>query len=363
MHVQENVVVYAPNVYSKTITKHKKINSTILVSNKLNLIYWNTICEMHKLKNYFIVSTNTLKNYDHKQNYDVILLTSALFNQFLSHKMHNTYAWRRVIIDKPQTINGMDDWKDIIYKSMWFISKSPCDFYLKYRLKKRRNWVTQLLHQSDSKTYFGMQKFQELINFLSNTNIYSNDTNQIKILNETHPCNMNSNCSHKLHTKKMLDSFPKSIFQFDNKLTTSFRQYLDEKKELNLDTVICSICRNKPEYPVLEEQCGNIFCSKCLLQWLSKKNSCPLCRQSIHSKDLIYKVSEQDLKSVSKIPTRFDILKNLIMKYEKLLVFSKKNIILTDEINDLLKSKKSNCSPNYEQHEISRRDVTDNQKK
>jgi SNF2 family DNA or RNA helicase len=47
----------------------------------------------------------------------------------------------------------------------------------------------------------------------------------------------------------------------------------------------------------MEPNCQNIFCGKCLLKWLENKNSCPLCRDSIISKELIY-IGKHDLQRV-----------------------------------------------------------------
>jgi SNF2 family DNA or RNA helicase len=61
----------------------------------------------------------------------------------------------------------------------------------------------------------------------------------------------------------------------------------------------CSICFSSISDPVMEPNCQNIFCGKCLLKWLENANSCPLCRDSIVSKELIY-IDTEESKTYSK---------------------------------------------------------------
>ena len=47
---------------------------------------------------------------------------------------------------------------------------------------------------------------------------------------------------------------------------------------------------------VMEPNCQNFFCGECLLQWLSKNNTCPLCRCEIVLSDLIYIENDKEIK-------------------------------------------------------------------
>ncbi len=50
----------------------------------------------------------------------------------------------------------------------------------------------------------------------------------------------------------------------------------------------CNICMDTVSNPVLEPQCQNIFCGKCLLKWFKRSQTCPLCRSHINADELIY---------------------------------------------------------------------------
>ncbi len=49
----------------------------------------------------------------------------------------------------------------------------------------------------------------------------------------------------------------------------------------------CSICYELPQESVLVPCCSRVFCGSCLLSWLLRQNSCPLCRASISPDRLI----------------------------------------------------------------------------
>ena len=43
----------------------------------------------------------------------------------------------------------------------------------------------------------------------------------------------------------------------------------------------CHICMENIKEHVLEPNCQNIFCGNCIIKWLNKKKSCPLCRITV----------------------------------------------------------------------------------
>ncbi len=49
----------------------------------------------------------------------------------------------------------------------------------------------------------------------------------------------------------------------------------------------CSICYEAPQDPVLVNCCNRRFCGRCILSWMVRSSSCPLCRSSIHPQSLV----------------------------------------------------------------------------
>jgi hypothetical protein len=49
----------------------------------------------------------------------------------------------------------------------------------------------------------------------------------------------------------------------------------------------CTICYEPPTDPVLVNCCNRRFCGRCILSWMVRSSSCPLCRGSIHPSSLV----------------------------------------------------------------------------
>jgi len=60
----------------------------------------------------------------------------------------------------------------------------------------------------------------------------------------------------------------------------------------------CHICMEKLVTPVMEPFCQNLFCGKCLLTWLQKAETCPLCRDKVDTNDLVYLTCNKDAQNV-----------------------------------------------------------------
>ena len=43
----------------------------------------------------------------------------------------------------------------------------------------------------------------------------------------------------------------------------------------------CSICLTNTNKPICKTECGHYFHITCIKEWLSKNNTCPLCREKI----------------------------------------------------------------------------------
>lgn len=52
----------------------------------------------------------------------------------------------------------------------------------------------------------------------------------------------------------------------------------------------CAICQEKHKCVLEITGCSHFFCSSCLYQWYSKKNTCPLCRRIFHLRDVRVKI-------------------------------------------------------------------------
>ena len=89
----------------------------------------------------------------------------------------------------------------------------------------------------------------------------------------------------------------------------------------------CNICFENFEEPVLLSCCQNLFCGKCILEWLKEHNTCPLCRCHLDVKEHLIYIRNNNKKKYrtvkrkkTKLETVIDIIKNSGDK--KFLIFS-----------------------------------------
>lgn len=59
--------------------------------------------------------------------------------------------------------------------------------------------------------------------------------------------------------------------------------FVDEESRKNIEDYLCCVCQLIPNYySALEEvNCGHLFCSSCLTQWMQKSKKCPFCKSNI----------------------------------------------------------------------------------
>lgn len=82
----------------------------------------------------------------------------------------------------------------------------------------------------------------------------------------------------------------------------------------------CPICLGILNKPIKSTDCPHIFCEICLLMWLQKKSTCPLCRKKIVNTIQLYFPENPKFKN-NKLNHLFYSIENLKLdnfgKYEK----------------------------------------------
>jgi superfamily II DNA or RNA helicase len=101
----------------------------------------------------------------------------------------------------------------------------------------------------------------------------------------------------------------------------------------------CNICWSQLDKPALVPCCNNLFCGACLMTWLSRKTTCPLCREPLTISDLTYitEESEEKVEEDPKITKPQQIVKILQDNKEgKFIIFSDEDATyncLSNELN------------------------------
>ena len=363
-------VVEKINVESNGLVKKRKIErydklpcTLILVSSSI-IIQWQ-----NELKNTSLTFTSitTKKDIENIQieNYDIVLVIPSMYNNLV--KSYSKYAWKRFIFDEPGhlRVSGM---KDIKAGFFWFITSNPnaiipyhqsCRGSMMFKIVTNNNSNTFeeqfkdiiikndedfikssfLMPKTNYKDYYCFQPIFNVINGMVNPVIQKMvDTGNIegaisslggsktrnivdlvkqKKMEEIEVVKSHINIYTVKNNTKRLEHYSGLLKKLEHELTI-----IDERFSNILSNQTCHICMNSMRKVVMEPNCQNLFCGECLLQWLSKNNTCPLCRCEIVLSDLIYIEKDEELKNNNNISVNNSIL------------------LKTDQIINIIESKK-----------------------
>jgi len=355
------------------VSRFDKLPTTlVLVSNSI-LGQWEKELEKTTLKYTVIRNNKMLENIKAEEN-DVVVVTPLHYNKLIT--MYHKFSWKRFIYDEPGHLKvaGM---REIHAGFYWFVTATPEEILGQHKFCKGNFmrdilvniydpdcFITDLIIKNNPefiKASFEMPEtkyifhkcYQPLYNvierFVSNSVRIMIEAGNIEGAIDSLGGTKTSNIVDLIKSKKMeelididskieiytLRDDPIKINQWMQKKERIVEQIKEiEDKYNDMLQSECNICAEVLSSPVLETNCQNLFCGKCLFKWLERKNTCPLCRSNIDLKSLIYvsvspptsgdelKCHEEKEKEVkmTKIEKIIDIIKS---KPEgKFLVFS-----------------------------------------
>lgn len=298
---------------------------------KKNNITFTTICTRKEA-----VTTNP-------QLYDVIICSPTMYNCFVK-RFEFKFAFKRFFMDNPLYID-IRNMRDLMAGFYWFITSFPIYLLKTYKSSSQflnrffpsylsetlnvlivQNSPTELppFRKVSNKNYICLNPSKTGLNLLKTTkviNLLKQDKIQ-QVLDELQ-CN---------HTSDLI-SYITEEFKNEIKNTPSedakrscqiyYNKFKSRFKEGKITQDTCSICQDTFTQPMIVRCCYNIFCSKCLLNWLVKKRNCPLCRTHIEDKFMLYKSTINSCIK-NKTPTKKQYLYSIInqFKNEKIIVFS-----------------------------------------
>ncbi len=323
-------------ITGERIYKYTKINCTLIVANNSIINQWKEELNKSKLKVYSIQKIVEIDNFNYKE-YDVVIVSPTMYNKLIVQ--YRGYIWKRFVYDEPSHtyIAAM---KKFNAGFSWFITATP------NLLLSRRCWGNGYLSTVFSNYHFTY----DILNMI----VFKNNEEYVKssyVLPETneifHICYQPM--YHMVRdyidqeTSRMIEAgdISSAISRLGGNSTSNIIDVIRDNKKEQIDSLIlriqyherrnnlirvrqlkqqreklekeiekleekfkqrlsenCSICMDKLEKPVLVPCCQNIFCGKCVLEWMKSQNSCPLCRTGVDTSNLIYISSENLNKDI-----------------------------------------------------------------
>jgi hypothetical protein len=360
MFEQSVVTTYTEGQIKKTTTKYyEKLDVTLVLVSQSIIHQWYDECHKTPLS-VKMITTNKLVDTVLIKNYDIILVTPTMYNKLVSK--YSGIAWKRFIFDEPGHLK-VTSMNRIVAGFIWLVTATPDSI-----IAKHRNCTKSFIHDIVGG---GFASFSIMFSYMiiKNNDEFIKHSFEMPLTNHIH-----YKCYNPIYkavsglvtenitlmisagniqgaikalgggeTKNIAELIrQQKIFERDE-LTSRLVVYKLKNKNKHIDiatrkikridaqleelstrydeilTGNCSICFSQISDPVMEPNCQNVFCGKCLLKWMENKNSCPLCRDSIVSKELIYInmnesktnykcVKEPQLKT--KIDTTISLIKN-----------------------------------------------------
>jgi hypothetical protein len=367
------------------IRRFDKLKATlILVSNNI-VNQW--VSELNKTK--LVYKTITCKKDFESdlemQTYDVVVIVPSLYNRLIH--LYSGYAWKRFIFDEPGFLK-ITSMEEVFAGFYWFVTATPDIIYSSYKNRGYKNGFMKDLFacnndfekfcediivandpdfikksfEMPTTNHFHYQCFQPMYNVV-NTFVSSSIATMISAGNiKGAIIAMGGTKSNnivdviKQNKKNQLMELEKKIeATTDSTITTELerkkKQLEDQIQDIasrfeNLLKENCHICCDVLKEPLMEPNCHNIFCGKCLLKWLQCKNSCPLCRTKIDPQKLVYieennkctdlsvKGDELKPRRITKIDKTVELVKS--KPDGKILIYSDQNQTFTPLSNALI---------------------------
>lgn len=361
--VYSNGLIKIRNIYNNL----EKISTTLILVPPNIIKQWENELNETPLKVKYIKSKGycDFENLNVK-DYDVIVVVPNAYNILVST---NKFIWKRFIFDEPGHLK-VPNMINLKAGFIWMVSATPYQILTKHK-SCRKSFMNNLFDFSyyDNERMF-KTKFDYII-IKNSLEIVSQSFKMPTTYHYYHECyqpilNTVKNCithnvktlieagniekaltilggkktdniielikNNKLAELKVVNSKIR-IFESDdnNDREELLDKWIKRKDRINLQIADletkfnnmlsgdCSICFEPLKNPILEPKCQNLFCGECLLVWLQNKKSCPLCRNTIDNKDLVYVKKEKDERKV------IGPKKRKLTKMEKILELIKDN--------------------------------------
>ena len=358
-------------------TKHHKINTNLIIAGQSIIPQWRDELKLTNLK--FEIIRTKKKSYEIDcENNDVIICSPTMYN--ILQNRYKNYTWKRIIYDEPGSIH-IPNMKEILFGFLWFITATADYIRIRYSGRGRHfisslnlNYIENIFFQSliiKNEDKYVLQSwdmpetqhiYYDCYQPISETTqgLVSNriqkliDAGNIKgaILNLGGKQSDNIIDLIKLRFEEDLLEANHKIEKYTNRINEELLNEWKNKKEIITNKInklheryklllnsMCTICHESIEKPVILSCCNNIFCGKCIMKWYEKNRTCPLCRESIQVKNLLYLDNQSDNKKKGKaLKTKIEQIVDIINSKEekgKFIIFSEEDITFSLIINKL----------------------------
>jgi hypothetical protein len=315
-------------IRSRKLLRYDKLQANLILVSSTILKQWEKEFEYTDLVVGVIATKKDIDIID-VERCDVVLVTQTNYNDLV--RSYSRYAWKRFIFDEPghNKVIGM---KNVQAGFYWLVTATPSHIISQHR-NGRESFMKKIIGDDCYRIedqFAGMIIKNDLEFVKSSFNMpptYYNNydcfqplyraviglvSDNIKTMIEADNIDGAIEALGGTKTKNIIELVKQKLLEESENIQSKIRIYtlrndntkLQEwnmKKQLNdnkistienrIENMIsgnCNICLDKLVNPIMEPTCQNLFCGRCILTWLQKKQTCPLCRQNVVSNELVY---------------------------------------------------------------------------
>lgn len=315
-------------ITTRSIKSYRRIPTTLVLASITIIHQW--VEEIKKTKlTYTVIHKKKDLDVLFAETVDIVLVVPDIYNKLIM--MYATCAWKRFIFDEPSEVK-VSSMKRVVSGFTWFVSATWQGMYNKHNMCPVGSFMRDVVGKS---YYTFLEDMRPLV--LVNDPEFVMESFKIPPTSHvTHICinpilrvvsgHISNRVQHLVNigdidgavlalggnkTSNIVDLIRRrhqhDADVINTRLTsnlTTLTVYEREDLERNYDKLMtkikdidskfaemleseCMICQETLVKPVLEVNCQNVFCGKCLLRWMREKHTCPACRADITNSSLV----------------------------------------------------------------------------
>jgi len=377
-YIKNNICIYNDSIKTIRSIIKKRTKSNLIVCSVSILKQWTSYLQKAPSLSFCEISTKKDITDFKLDKYDVILLSSNRYNEFIDH-VGNNIVWKRFIFDEASSI-FITAMRTVNFGFMWLVTATyqylynvrgnsqhfiksffkniPYEYLSFFVIKNKDDFIresfimpgTQIItHEcvnpkvlsilrnhidNETHTMISAGNIKGAIARLGG-NIYST-TNLINIVKQRKEekittCKQSIEFWERRNNKKEIDHWVERLHICENEMKDIEEKYKNMLKD------DCSICYDQINNHTMVSCCQNIFCGECIIKWFNTNQNCPLCRHLLKLSDISFigdeEKKEDKERQKTKKQTVIEIIKDCIQRNRKVIVFSS-----YDETFDIIRS-------------------------
>jgi hypothetical protein len=270
-----------------------------------------------------------------------LTLVSNTLLQALTFLVQNTSTWERIVYDEADMIRIPSACIPLPAKMTWLITSRYKNMinanqqvhshvvkqlpaqYIAGLSPPLQKYISDTLSQHPTLTIFRTAS-ETFFHMITKNNhplrghivVKTEDSALERSLKLPEPVHTLIQCRHAHpRTMELIDKgrIEEGVLSIQPRITTmeSLLDGLDANRIERLQIKSCTICYDSADVPCVTPCCMNVFCGRCIVTWITIKNSCPLCKEVIQASTLIKIDTGVRPKKLSKLEALVEYLREV----------------------------------------------------